>query len=231
MQGERQPRRGLEALGGVDFEAAQDDFLQEGGNILADFARRNGVAPEPRLERLLRTRQAEGALAGRQMIKQHAQRKDVGARVGAVLAHLLGRNIGRRSHRQPEFGLQQIGHFTMARETKVDKTRLARVANHDVGGLDVVVDDLLLVQLDQGGRHFNANRRDLHRRQRRALERGIERIALHEFHRDIGPAGVIADAVDLGHMNARQARQDHHLHLEAHDHGGVFAVLNLRYFE
>jgi hypothetical protein len=77
LQSESEPRRRLEAPGGIDFKAAQNDLLQERWNVLADFARRNRIAPEARFQSLLRTRRAEGPLAGRQMIEQHAQRENI----------------------------------------------------------------------------------------------------------------------------------------------------------
>ena len=179
----------------------------------------------------MRARQAEGTLAGEKVVEQHAEREEVRAWFGAELADLFGRDVGRGAHGQVKFGLQQIRHFKMPRQAEVDEHRFACRADHDVGWLEVVVDDLLAMQVDERCCDLQADRNDFVDGQRRAFEGWKQRLANNTLHRNIWNARKIADAVNLRHMRPGEPRQDHHLHFKADDHGRVFPLQDLRHLE
>ena len=69
-----------------------------------------------------------------------------------ILQHLLGRNVRRRSHREPELLGQQIREPVVAGQAEVDQHRVAGVAKHHVARLEVEVDDVLAVERVEGAR-------------------------------------------------------------------------------
>ena len=71
--------------------------------------------------------------------------------------------------------------------------------DHDVGGLDVAVDDPFLVGVIQGRRGLAQDPEDRRRiRRLRAAEYFLEGGAVHELHRDVGQVALLGHVVD-GH--------------------------------
>ena len=58
--------------------------------------------------------------AGQHFVKQHAERKDVGAFVDAIAARLLGRSVGRRAVRNADFSQfgVMLGELTTGKRLK-----------------------------------------------------------------------------------------------------------------
>jgi hypothetical protein len=65
---------------------------------------------------------------------------------------------------------------------------------------------------------------------RRGVEQRQQRVPVDIFHDDVGLRREVADGEEFRHMRARKHGQDHLLHLEADDGGGVVAVENHRHF-
>ena len=127
-------------------------------------ARRIRIAPQPPPHAAHGLAFAERPLAGGEEIKQHAERKDVAARIVAHAEQPLRRHVGRGAVRHAELLLQQVRQMVVMRQAVIDQHRLAALAEHDAARLDVVMDDVLPVQV-------GAARRDLARRSRRLLVR------------------------------------------------------------
>ena len=100
---------------------------------------------------------AEGEFAGEELEQDDAERIHVAAAVGGVgfALGLFGRHVGGRAedlavHRDGDFA-----HFA-AGQAEVHEVRLAVAIDHDVGRLQVAVDDALLVGMVQGIGDFRA---------------------------------------------------------------------------
>ena len=80
----------------------------------------------------------ERRLAGEQLVEHRAERVEVRARVGAAAERLLGRQVGDRADEHP---LDRRARAAIGGEAEVAEPRRAVVAEPDVGGLEVAVDD------------------------------------------------------------------------------------------
>ena len=89
---ERQVRRRWVALRGLGFEAAQNDFLQPGGQVGAQLPGRLGRHPQPLAHSALGGGRAKGQLARGHLVEHHADREDVAAHIATHADDLLGRN-------------------------------------------------------------------------------------------------------------------------------------------
>ncbi len=124
---------------------------------------------------------------GQHLIEHDAQRIDVAASVDLIQlsTHLLRGHVERRAHRAA--GLGQMGlRIELARQTEVDHDRgVVRIADQDVSGLQVPVNDSLQV----GGVHrLGDTAQHLHQRIARvAAQRQdrLERLPDNAVHRDV----------------------------------------------
>ena len=109
----------------LDLQAAQHDFLQPGRIVGPELARRIGIAPQPSPHAAQRFALAERPLAGGEEIQQHAQRKQVAARIVADAEQALRRHVGRGAVGQTEFFLQQIRQLVVMRQAEIDQHAFA----------------------------------------------------------------------------------------------------------
>ena len=133
---------------------------------------------------------AEGASSGEHLVQDGAERENVGPGVDRATFRLLRRHVGGRAHDNARlgrhradgrFGRRQLDQF---REPEVEHLRASVAGDHDVGRLDVAMDDAAAV-----GDRKRAG--DLHRviqcrgnRDRPLGEQPIERRAVDQLHRD-----------------------------------------------
>ena len=81
-------------------------------------------------------------------------------------------------------------------EAEVHDLGIAARRHHDVGGLDVAMEDAVRVRLAQGVDDLNGARQDLVQTERRPAQPRVERFALDVLHRDVLAAVGFADFVD-----------------------------------
>src|SRR5205085_7243668 len=87
----------------------------------------------------------ERGLAVQQLVKDHAERVDVGARVDGLALHLLWPHVRRRADHAACRG-QALLVVDELGDSEVEDLRLASVGDEDVVGLDVAVDDAEVVR-------------------------------------------------------------------------------------
>ena len=167
---ESQLRRGRVAPGRFDLEATQHDFLQPGRIVRPQPARRHRIAPQPSPHAAQRLAFAERPHAGREEIEQHAERKQVAARIVADAQQLLRRHVGRGAEGHAELLLHQIGQLVVVRQAEIDQHGLAARPEHDVARLDVEMNDMLPVQVVQRVRDLRADLGDFRIGQRQLVE-------------------------------------------------------------
>ena len=86
----------------------------------------------------------ERRLAGEDFVEHAAQRVDIGAGVDRLAAGLLGRQVLRGADHRGGLG-HAVGVGQRAGDAEVHHLHRAGLADHDVRGLDVAVDDAVLV--------------------------------------------------------------------------------------
>ena len=147
---------------------------------------------------------AERVLPGDQVIEHDAQRVDVGARVDAVAANLLGRHRVRRAEPgaddgQPALarvGVQQLGD---AEVQQLDHALAADLGDEDVARLEVAVDDAEIVRRLQRGADRLQNLQHLAGREAPALVQHRPQVdALEQLHHvERAPVGQIVELEDV----------------------------------
>ncbi len=137
-------------------------------------------------------------------MEQDAEREHIAAMIDPVAARLLGRHVGHRAEDDAAIGVkvgQRLGgrvadRLNQLRDAEVDDLGVALVGEHDVGGLQIAVHDLLLVRSRQARRHL---RRDLeHAAHQHPLagQRVAHLLAANQLHRDVGAPVDLADLVN-----------------------------------
>ena len=122
----------------------------------------------------------EGIRTGQHPVEHHAEREDVGALVLGRPAPLLGRHVCRRAavHLAPPEGL---------RHSQVEQLHAAVVAEEDVSGRQVAVDDPSRVGVGEAARHLDQHPQGLGERQGRGGEALRERLAVEELEDEVRP--------------------------------------------
>ena len=226
LQREEEIPRGLEAILRPLGQAASHQAVEGRRERSPRRRGRRIVAQDGRL-RLGRRVPLEGALAGQQLVHQHAQGKDVRAMVGGQAAHLLGGHVSRRAEDGPRGGVipgrgraqrRGVRRLREPRQAEVQDLDLAVARHEHVVRLQVAVRDPLVV----GGREAAGDLAGVVD----GLARGqisrlfAQRLALEELEDDEGRA-LGADVVDGKDVRVVQRRRRPGLGLEALQARGV----------
>ena len=118
-------RRGRITPDRLDLETAQHDFLQPRRIIGAQSSRRMRIAPQPAPHAAQRLAFAERPHARGEEVKQHAERKQIAARIVADAEQALRRHVGRGAVGHAKFFLQQIRQMIVMRQAEIDQHGLA----------------------------------------------------------------------------------------------------------
>lgn len=204
------------AARGIFFQATQADGFQVAVHAALPGAGAWRFLLDGLAHGFERGRAGEGHGAGQEFVEDHAQAVNVGGggeAFGAALG-LLGRHVGGRAEHLA--GQREAGVVAdAAGEAEVDDLRLARGVEHDVGGLEVAVEDAVLMGV-------------MHRAGGPGQERGggagvpaqtrqglREALAFHMAHGKIRPAFVFADFIDRHDVGMLQAGGGFGFRLEA----------------
>ena len=205
---EREVVRRVEPLLGVFLQAVADDPLEAGGDRLVRDGEIRRIFLEDRGHRLARRVGVERALAREHLVEDGAEREDVRARVGGLALDLLGRHVADRAHDHAGLGARgrrQVGLRSRALvdlrelgEAEVEDLDAAFVRDEEVLGLQVPVDDPLVVR---GGEAVGDLQGVVDHPALRKLPRGegrAQRLALEQLLDDVRRVVVRADVVDGG---------------------------------
>ena len=204
----------MEALLRVLLETVPDDALEAGRDVLVRDGEVRRVFLQDRRHRVGGRVAVERAPAREHLVEDRAEGEDVAARVGGLAADLLGRHVAERA--EHDAGLRARGRGRQVRrlaallrvrelgEAEVEDLHAAVVGDEDVLGLQVPVDDPLLVRGREAVDDLERVVDRLARRELAAREDRPERLALEQLLDDVGRALVRADVVDRGDVGMVQ---------------------------
>jgi hypothetical protein len=207
-------RRGVgEPARGVLLQAARHDRrvgLRDRG---AQRAQRRRRLVHDAVEQLAVVAAREGPRAGAHLVHDRAHRPDVRARVGALAADLLGRHVRQRAGQVPgglraaEARDRRAGRALEAREAEIQHLRPPARVQDDVAGLQVAVDDALLVRGLERLRHLERDRARSRLGQRSGLEQPRERVPGHVLEHEEVDAIVRIEVEQRGDVGMEEPRQ------------------------
>jgi hypothetical protein len=128
----------------------------------------------------------EGMLSGESLIKNDSKRKNIDPRIRIVVQQCFGRHVGRRASKrcrclsQIEEG-RRIRARRLPRKPEIADLQAARMCQHDVFGLDVVMNQTCVVGGHKSVRALGCDAQKFLKRPRLAHARAESR-SLHEFH-------------------------------------------------
>ncbi len=159
----------------------------------------------------------EGPVPRQQLVEHRAEREDVGAGVGVLPADLLGGHVAdgaehgsglraarlrrRRGQRGGRLGPRELG------QAEVEDLDAAVVRHEDVLGLEIAVDDALLVRGAEAAGDLERVVDGLARRDRAAGELLAQGRSLEQLRDDVRRAVVRADVVDRHDVRMVEARR------------------------
>jgi hypothetical protein len=170
------------------------------GDDIDDPARRRGA-----LERLA---------------ERDAERVLIGARTRRLAGPLLGRHVARGAE-----DAAGLGGARPTGEAEVTDAYPAIVADEDVVGLEVAVDDAELVGRRQAARGLDVRRDDLGPRRHAFVAPPPQGRARDQLHREVELAVVLADVVDAHDVGMRERGHRSRLARQPRLLGGVIADL------
>ena len=184
--------RALETLLPVLFQAAQNEPAKVRRELrieIAGIARRLALVLDPDRERRVAL---ERDSPGRHLVKDDAERVDVGAGVDRLALDLLRAHVFRGPDHDPRPGdalpLERAG------DTEIHDVDAAALVDHDVLRLEVAVDDAVAVGLGQAPGDLQGDRHGPAGRQLSDLaDEALEVLAVDIFHGDVGRALRPAD--------------------------------------
>ena len=138
-------RGGLVAVVGVLGQRLEHHRVQVGGDVAVAGRRRHRILADMLVGDRDRGITDERRFAGEHLVEHAAQRVHVRAGVDLVAARLLRRQVLRGADHRGGLGDGVAGVGERAGDAEVHHLHRARLADHDVGGFDVAVDDAVLM--------------------------------------------------------------------------------------
>ncbi|MDO8795479.1 MAG: hypothetical protein Q7J25_12760 [Vicinamibacterales bacterium] len=199
--------RGLPAIVGVFHQADAHQPFERGRRHRRQRGQRRRVGIDDRGDQARLAAALERLSPGDHLVQERAERKDVGARVGVPRLELLGRHVlkrpqdravgrqrllDRRHHRRARGGPTRRAHL---RQTEVEQLR-ALFRQHDVGRLEVAMDDALAVRAAERVGDLDPAAQGRVERQRAVGEPRGERLAVEQFHDEVIDPALGSDVVD-----------------------------------
>ena len=155
------------------------------------------IVPQYRVHRLDGGSAGEGAASGEHLVEQRAKGKDVAAMIGGLAAHLLRRHVpggpehqawrrhGKRGHGR----CVPVGRYEPG-DAEVQDLGAPLGSHEDVVGLQIAMDDPLLVRGGQAGRDLHGQIAGSPWRQRSAREERAQGLAFEQLRHDVRHVAV-----------------------------------------
>jgi len=226
LQVEREVARRVEALLRVLLERVPDDSVEPGMDVAVRGGEVRGLFRQDRRDRVGRGVALERAAARDHLVEDRPEGEDVGPLVRRATAHLLGRHVahgpqhdaGLRAHgSRGEVGLLRAAGFRLLElcETEVEDLDSPVPRHEQVLGLEVPVDDPLLVRRGEPPRDLDRVVERFAHRERSGGETAAQRFAFEKLRDDVRGAVVRSDVVDRGDVGMVQDSRGPSFVLEA----------------
>ena len=161
------------------------------GDVLVRRGDVRRVFPQDRVHRLGGRVAAERALARQHLVEDRAEREDVGARVGGLAAHLLGRHVAERAQHDARAPCRRSAaggsspasppRVRQLRQPEVEDLDAAVLRHEHVLRLQVAVDDALLVRRGQAVGDLHGEVDGLAGREPAAGQSAAQRLAFEQL--------------------------------------------------
>jgi hypothetical protein len=199
--------------------ATDDELLEPRRQPASDRRQRRRRVARDRDEHLHGRLADERAEPGEHLVEERAEGEDVAPRVEVHPHGLLRAHVGRRPHHAPflrrvgrrvveleRLARRGLARLEELREAEIEDFDLAVLVQHDVLGLEIAVDDPLLVRLGQRARDGPRDAQRLGDAEPAARHLRLQRGPLDELHRDVDAAVDLADVVDGGDVGVSHRR-------------------------
>ncbi len=200
--------RGRRAARGVLFQQREDQLIEQRRDAGNQVARRGRRQREVRAHDLPGIGAEERVLPGHDAVQHAAQRVEVGAPIGCGAAQRFRRERGGGAAQHARLGPSDAGGQPEIDQRDGRGIGSGIVADEDVRGLDVAVDEAASVQRAERVEQRVGDARD--RRRVRALQGRVDRAPRHEVHREPGGLGAAGAAVAV-------RRLDHAVLVDRHE--------------
>jgi hypothetical protein len=141
---------------------------------------------------------------GEHFVEHDAERPDIGALVQIAAASLLRRHVGDGAQRR--LALCEGATATKLGQPEIHDPGLALRRHHNVGALDVPMDDALAMGFAQPSRDLDGDIKGFSGLHWLPPNPVPERLPFHMLHGDIGPAFALPDLVDHADIRVGQGR-------------------------
>ena len=200
----------------VFFERAEEHLLDLRGHVGNEVLdRRRGLGEDLGDDRRVPL-PLERLGPGDHLVKHHAGGKHIAALVDLAAGGLLGRHVGGRSHQGPGYGQGRLAARLC--QAEIGDFRDSLLGDENVARLDVTVDDPLGVGVVQALEDLGDNGdRDRERQHLGLGDEVLERLAVHELHRDKVDLALGPEVDHVDDVLVLQAGRALGLPLEAED--------------
>ena len=221
----------LESTLAVLLQAMLDDPLESRGNVSPRLRELRRLPHQDRRHRLGVRVSLERFPAREQLVEDRPEREDVRAVIDRKPLHLLGRHVAHRPHDHPGLRVARARRRArlLARRDGLDPLRQAEVEdlevavsrNEEVLGLQIPVDDALLMGSGESLRDLQRIVHGLLLRNRARVELSAQRLAFQKLHDGVGDSVLVSEVVDREDVLVGKRRDRLRLALEPRERVGI----------
>ncbi len=221
----------LEPAIAVLLQAMLDDAVESRGNVPSRLRQLRRLVSQDCRHRLGVRVPLERLLAREHLVEDRPEREDVRAVVDRESLHLLGRHVARGPHDRPglRVALVRGSARLLARSDGLDPLRQAEVEDLDVAvpadeevlGLQVPMDDALLVRRGETPGNLERVVHGLLLGDRAGVELPAQRLAFQKLHDGVRDAVLVAEIVDRQDVLMGERRDRLRLALEPGERVGI----------